>query len=73
MTTPGKTAWSAAAIMSVGVVGREDEIEGDKYSDESGNDPGSDLSDDELTRQNLSFLRTTCSRRNISIIKKYDV
>ena len=32
----------------------QEEIEGDKYSDESGSDPGSDLSDDELTRQNLS-------------------
>jgi len=59
MTTPGKTAWSVAAIMSVGVVGREEEIEGDKYSDESGIDPGSDLSDDEMTRQNMLFLRTT--------------
>lgn len=55
MTTPGKTAWSVAAIMSVGVVGREEEIEGDKYSDESGIDPGSDLSDD---KKNM-FLRTT--------------
>jgi len=45
--------------MSVGVVGREEEIEGDKYSDESGIDPGSDLSDDEMTRQNMLFLRTT--------------
>ena len=46
---------------------REEAIEGDKYSDESGTDPDSDLSDDELTRQNLSFLRTTRSGRNISI------
>ena len=38
---------------------REEAIEGDKYSDESGTDPDSDLSDDELTRQNLSFLITT--------------
>ena len=35
---------------------RTGKIEGDKYSDESGSDLGSDLSDDELTRQNLSFL-----------------
>lgn len=41
--------------MSVGVVGREEEIEGDKYSDESGIDPGSDLSDG---KKNM-FLRTT--------------
>ena len=52
---------------------REEAIEGDKYSDESGSDPGSDLSDDELTRQNLSFLRPTRSGRNISINKKYGV
>ena len=52
---------------------REEAIEGDKYSDESGTDLDSDLSDDELTRQNLSFLRTTCSGRNISINKKYDI
>ena len=49
------------------------EIEGDKYSDESGSDPGSDLSDDELTRQNLSFLRPTRSGRNVSINNKYGV
>ena len=30
-------------------------------SDESGTDPDSDLSDDELTRRSLSFLRTTRS------------
>ena len=52
---------------------REEAIEGDKYSDESGNDPDSDLSDDELTRQNLSFLATNRSGRNISINKKYGV
>ena len=46
---------------------REEAIEADKYSDESGSDPGSNLSDDELTRQNLSFLRPTLSGRNISI------
>ena len=32
---------------------RKSNIEGDKYSDESGADLDSDLSDDELTRQNL--------------------
>ena len=32
-----------------------------------------DLSDDELIKQNLPFLRTTCSGRNISINKKYGV
>ena len=32
---------------------REEAIEGDKYRDESGTDPDSDLSDDDLTRQNL--------------------
>ena len=52
---------------------REEAIKGDKYSDESGSGPGSDLSDDELTRQNLSFLRPTRSGRNISINKKYGV
>ena len=52
---------------------REKATEGDKYSDESGTKPDSDLSDDELTRQNLSFLRTTRSGRNISINKKYGV
>ena len=31
------------------------------------------MSDDELTRQNLSFLRTTRSGRIISINKKYGV
>ena len=30
---------------------REEAIEGDKYSDESGTDPDSDLSDDELLAQ----------------------
>ena len=53
--------------------GREEAIEGDKYSDESDSDPGSDLSDDELTRQNLSFLRPIRSGRNISSNKKYGV
>jgi len=52
---------------------RDKLIEGEKYSDESGGDPGSDLSDDELTGQNLSFLRATHSRRNISINKKYSM
>ena len=52
---------------------REEAIEGDKYSGESGTDPDSDLSDDEVTRQNLSFLRITRSGRNIYIIKKYGV
>ena len=52
---------------------RGEAIEGDRYSDESGTDPDSDLSDDELTRQNLSFLRTTHSGRNISINKKHGV
>ena len=52
---------------------REEAIEGDKYSDEGGTDSDSDLSDDELTRENLSFLRTTRSGRNISINKKYGV
>jgi len=52
--------------MSVSVVGREEEIEGDKYSDESSIDPGSDLSDDEMTRQNMSFLRTTRAGHSIS-------
>ena len=52
---------------------REKATEGDKYSDESGTEPDSDLSDDELTRQNLSFLRTTRSGRNIPINKKYGV
>lgn len=46
---------------------REEAIEGDKYC----TDPDSDLSNDELTRQN--FLRTNCSGRNISISKKYVV
>ena len=31
-------------------------IDGDKYSDERSTDPDSDLSDDKLTRQNLSFV-----------------
>ena len=44
---------------------REKAIEGDRYSDESGTDPDSYLSDDELTRQNLSFLRTTRSGRMV--------
>ena len=35
--------------------------------------PGSDLSDDDLTRQNLSFLTPTRSGRNVSINKKYGV
>ena len=52
---------------------REEAIEGDKYSDESGADPDRDLSDDEVTRQNLSFLRTTRSGRNIFMNKKYGV
>ena len=52
---------------------REEAIEGDKYSDESGTDSDSGLSDDKLTRQNLSFLRTTRSGHNISINKKYGV
>ena len=52
---------------------REEAIEGDKYSDEGGTNPDSDLSDDELTRENLSFLRTTRSGRNISINNKYGV
>ena len=34
---------------------REETVEGDKYSDESGTDSDSDLRDDELKRQNLSF------------------
>ena len=52
---------------------REEAIEGDKHSDESGTDSDSDLSDDELTRQNLSFLRTTHLGHNFSINKKYGV
>ena len=52
---------------------REEAFEGEKYSDESGTDPDSDLSDDELTRQNLSFLRTTRSGHHFSINKKYGV
>ena len=52
---------------------REEAIEGDRYNDESGTDPDSDLSDDEMTRQNLSFVRTTRSGGNISINKKYGV
>ena len=51
---------------------REEAIEGDKYSDETGTDPDSDLNDDELTRQNL-FLRTSRSGRNIYINKKYGI
>ena len=50
---------------------REKAIEGDKYSDESVTDPDSYLNDDEFPRQNLSFLRTTSSGRNISFNKKY--
>lgn len=47
-------------------------IEGDKYcSDKYCTDPDSDLSNDELTRQD--FLRTNCSGRNISISKNYVV
>ena len=45
---------------------REEAIEGEKYSDESGSDPDSDLSDNEQPRQNL-FLRPTHSVCNISI------
>ena len=52
---------------------REKAIEGDKYSDESGTDPDGYLNDDELPRQNLSFLRTTRSGCNISFNKKYGV
>ena len=52
---------------------REEAIEGDKYSDETGTDPDSDLNDDELTRQNLLFLRTNRSGRNISINEKYGI
>lgn len=51
---------------------REEAIEGDKYcGDKYCTDPDSDLSNDELTRQN--FLKTNCSGRNISISKKYVV
>ena len=49
----------------------EEAIEDDNYSDESGTDP--DLSDDEVTRQNSSFLRSTRSGRNIPINKEYGV
>ena len=38
---------------------RGEAIEGDKYSDASGTDPDSDLIDDELTKQILTFLRIT--------------
>lgn len=52
---------------------REEAIEGDKHSGESGTDPDSDLSDEELTKQNLPFLTTTHSGHNISINKRYGI